>query len=104
MTPKQGNDSAVIIHGVGDVGPRDYPDKYSIDSFAELVLPTLSSADIRMAQCERLYSVRGEPQVVIGEDAHSRCSPDKADVFSECGFDVVSLASNHSLDYGPEVL
>ncbi len=35
---------------------------------------------------------------------HSRVQPHMASVFSDCGFDVVSLASNHAMDWGEDAL
>ncbi len=91
--------SAITLLGCGDVGPIHEP----VDAFAELVKPTLAQADLRFAQVERVYSERGALQVHSG-DAHSRVSPHLASVFSACGFDVVSVASNHAMDWGPDAL
>jgi poly-gamma-glutamate synthesis protein (capsule biosynthesis protein) len=50
-----------------------------------------------------VYSERGALQLHSG-GAHSRVKPEMASVFSDCGFDVVSLASNHAMDWGPDAL
>jgi poly-gamma-glutamate capsule biosynthesis protein CapA/YwtB (metallophosphatase superfamily) len=89
----------VVLLGVGDVGPIHEP----IDQYAALAKDTLAAADIRFGQCERTYSERGALQVHSG-GGHSRCKPHMADIFDICGFDVVSVASNHSMDWGPEPL
>jgi poly-gamma-glutamate synthesis protein (capsule biosynthesis protein) len=91
-------DVATIL-GVGDVGPIHEP----IARYSEHVRPVLSQADIRFAQCERVYSNRGALQLHSG-GAHSRLAPGMASVFTDCGFDVVSLASNHAMDWGPDAL
>ena len=85
--------------GVGDVGPIHEP----MSAYSTLVRPTLEGADIRFAQVERVYSERGALQVHSG-GAHSRVKPHMASVFTDCGFDVVSLASNHAMDWGEEAM
>ena len=83
----------------GDVGPIHEP----IEQYSELVKPVLQAADLRFAQVERVYSTRGEFQL-HSNGAHSRVSPHMISVFSDCGFDVVSLASNHAMDWGGDAL
>ena len=92
-------ENSVILLGVGDVGPIHEP----LDGYSSLVRATLAGADIRFAQVERVYSERGALQVHSGGD-HSRLQPHMASVFSDCGFDVVSLASNHAMDWGEDAL
>lgn len=89
----------ITLLGCGDVGPIHEP----VNRFAELVKPVLAGADLRFAQVERVYSERGAIQVHSG-DMHSRQHPRLAAIFSECGFDVVSLASNHAMDWGPDAM
>jgi poly-gamma-glutamate synthesis protein (capsule biosynthesis protein) len=67
------------------------------------VCDTLSAADIRFAQVERVYSERGGLQPHSG-GGHSRLPPAMASVFTDCGFNVVSVASNHAMDWGGEAL
>jgi len=86
----------------GDVGPVIEP----VDRLAELVLPVLREADFRVAQCERTYSGRGcyqEWKTTPG-GKHARQEPKMASVFQKAGIDVVSLASNHAMDWGYEPL
>jgi poly-gamma-glutamate synthesis protein (capsule biosynthesis protein) len=85
--------------GVGDVGPIHEP----LDKYSKLATETLAKADLRFAQVERVYSKRGALQVHSG-GGHSRLDPRFASVFSDCGFDVVSVASNHAMDWGEEAL
>ncbi|MBI4081164.1 MAG: CapA family protein [Candidatus Lambdaproteobacteria bacterium] len=92
-------DQGVILMGCGDVGPIHEP----MLPYSALVKPTLAAADIRFGQCERVYSERGSLQVHSG-GRHSRLKPHLASVFSDCGFDVVSVASNHAMDWGEEAL
>ncbi|MEL0108082.1 MAG: CapA family protein [Rhodospirillaceae bacterium] len=92
-------DNSVVLYGVGDVGPIHEP----IGKYAKLAAPVLSEADIRFGQCERTYSTRGALQVHSGGE-HSRCEPGLAQVFEDCGFDIVSVASNHAMDWGADAL
>jgi poly-gamma-glutamate capsule biosynthesis protein CapA/YwtB (metallophosphatase superfamily) len=89
----------ITILGCGDVGPIHEP----MEQYSELVRPHLAAADIRFAQVERVYSERGALQLASG-GAHSRVKPHLASVFSDCGFDVVSLASNHAMDWGADAM
>jgi poly-gamma-glutamate capsule biosynthesis protein CapA/YwtB (metallophosphatase superfamily) len=89
---------AVVLLGCGDVGPIHEP----IGPYSELVRDTLASADIRFAQVERVYSDRGELRPHGG--AHGRLPPHMASVITDCGFNVVSVAGNHAMDWGPEPL
>jgi Bacterial capsule synthesis protein PGA_cap len=91
--------AAVTFLGVGDVGPIHEP----IDAYAELVRDVLHRGDIAFAQCERTYSERGSLQV--GSNGHnSRQPPHMASLFEQAGFNVVSMASNHAMDWGPDAL
>ena len=91
--------NTVTLLGVGDVGPLHEP----VAAYSELAKPTLAAADIRFGQVERVYSERGSLQLHSG-GAHSRVKPHMASVFTDCGFDVVSLASNHAMDWGEDAL
>jgi poly-gamma-glutamate capsule biosynthesis protein CapA/YwtB (metallophosphatase superfamily) len=91
--------NSVTLLGCGDVGPLHEP----MAAYSELARTVLAGADIRFAQVERVYSDRGSLQVHSG-GAHSRVKPHMASVFSDCGFDVVSLASNHAMDWGEDAL
>ena len=88
-----------VLLGVGDVGPIHEP----IGGYGELARDTLRMADIRFAQVERVYSERGHLQLHSG-GRHSRCKPAMASIFTDCGFNIVSVASNHAMDWGEEAL
>jgi poly-gamma-glutamate capsule biosynthesis protein CapA/YwtB (metallophosphatase superfamily) len=92
-------DGKLVLLGCGDVGPIHEP----MEAFSTLIRSTLAAADVRIGQCERVYSERGSLQVHSG-GGHSRVSPQMASVFSDCGFDIVSLASNHAMDWGEDAL
>ena len=92
-------DSSIVLLGCGDVGPTKEP----LDGYSTLVRPTLAAADFRFGQVERVYSERGTFQLQ-SDSPHSRVKPHLASVFSDCGFDVLSLASNHAMDWGDDGL
>lgn len=96
-----GNGELVLLAG-GDVAPVIQP----VDLLAELVLPTLEKADFRFMQCERTYSHRGTfPHwVTIPKGEWSRLDPEYATVFRTAKADVISVASNHAMDWGYEPL
>ena len=99
MGERSSDADPISFLAVGDVGPIHEP----ISVYAELVSDTLRAGDIRFAQCERTYSTRGSLQV--GSNGHnSRQPPHMAAVFSEAGFNVVSMASNHAMDWGADSL
>lgn len=90
--------SRSVVCAVGDLGP-DRPDPREL--FAR-VSPVLRSADVTFGQLELPITTRGErvPQV-----RHTSRSPvSTAPALREAGFDVLSLASNHVLDWGPEAM
>jgi poly-gamma-glutamate synthesis protein (capsule biosynthesis protein) len=99
---EKSNSKMMVLAGA-DIGPVVEP----TDQFAELVLPVLREADLRFAQCERTYSERGHSPgwgTGSGGGEHSRLHPRFASIWKTAGIDVASLASNHTMDWGPEAL
>lgn len=96
------NNPTVTLMTGGDIGPVYEP----TEEFAELIAPVLRQADVRLGQCERTYSERGSPpQFSTGPGGqHSRLHPKMAGVWNAAGIDIVSLASNHAMDWGPEAM
>jgi Bacterial capsule synthesis protein PGA_cap len=90
---------AVTLLGCGDVGPIHGP----VEHYGSLVRDSLMAADIRFAQVERVYSTRGALRPHSG-GGHCRLPPAMASVFTDCGFNIVSVASNHAMDWGAEAL
>src|SRR3989304_10423907 len=86
----------------GDIGPVYEPTA----QFADLISPVLRQADLRLGQCERIYSERGvDPQFLYGPSGqHARQHPRMAEVWKAADIDIVSVASNHSMDWGPDAL
>lgn len=68
----------------------------------EGLLQELKAADILMVNNEFPFSDRGEP--MADKQFTFRCSPSYVTALNEMGVDVVSLANNHTLDYGKEAL
>jgi hypothetical protein len=89
----------LVLLAVGDVGPVHEP----MEAYSALARDTLRTGDIRFAQVERVYSELGAFQLHSG-GAHSRVKPALASVFDDCEFDIVSVASNHAMDWGPEAM
>ena len=88
----------IVVLAVGDVWVnRDDP-----DSIFSHVTSTIKSADLSFCQLEINYSERGTivPHARVPMRAHPRNAP----AIRRAGFNVVSFASNHLLDWGPEAL
>ena len=64
------------------------------------IKPTIAAADIAFCQLESTYSNRGSQQQGIA----FRAPPGGAAGLKDAGFDVVSTAGNHCMDYGPDAL
>lgn len=94
----RGVGDGLTLAAVGDVVlAREDP----AGAFAR-VAPLLRDADLRVANCEVPLSNRGMPQHAKHEVLHS--SSQMIAGLVAAGFDVVSLANNHTMDYGPEAL
>ncbi len=89
------NSGKVSVYAVGDIIP-DWPNPESI---VDLALPTLRQADILFGQLEPPLSEKGEPQLFSGYPPRP-FAPEKVSALTHAGFDVVSWASNHTLDRG----
>jgi len=89
----------LTIAAVGDISTGFEPPASGFSHVTE----ALQRADLRFAQCERVYSDRGQFQEQAGS-RHARQSPRYASAFKEAAFDIVSIASNHSGDWGPEAV
>jgi hypothetical protein len=87
----------LVVLGCGDVGAVHGP----VDGYSTLIRPVLAVGDIRFANCERVYSDRGTLNLHGGHH-HTRVKPQMASIFSDCGFDVLSVANNHAMDWGPD--
>lgn len=90
------DEASVLLIGVGDIHV-ERPEGETIFSH---VAPYLQSADLVFANSEQLYSTAGAPA------RPHPCSrrADGADMAAASGFDVISFANNHSMDWGPDCL
>lgn len=68
--------------------------------FAQIT-PLLQQADITVGNIESAIGDTGTP---AAKSYTFRAPPEAANVLALAGFDIVSLANNHALDYGPEAL
>src|SRR5689334_9992974 len=74
------------------------------DLFSEEVQAAFAMADLRVLNLECCVSARGRPWEALGKPFHFRAPPAAVDVLTCLGADCVTLANNHSLDFGREAL
>lgn len=92
------NQEKVTICAVGDISPnRDKP-----ESIFAHTAPILREADIAFGQLETLLSERGTSQLHMPHGL--RAHPKNVAALTYAGFDVVSFASNHTLDWSDDAL
>jgi poly-gamma-glutamate synthesis protein (capsule biosynthesis protein) len=63
------------------------------------IAPVLSHADLTVVNLETAITDRGAP--VVGKNFHFRSPASVFDALRAAGVDVVNMANNHALDYGP---
>ena len=87
----------VTLVAVGDVGPnRAHPEEVF-----DLTRSILRGGDITFGQLEANLSLRGTEQLGLPSSvAHPRL----AKVFADAGFNIMSFASNHTLDFSEEAM
>ena len=78
----------------------DRTEASGIDPF-RFIEPALGSADLAVVNSEMAISDRGAP---LEKQYVFRAPPSAARRIASAGIDVVSLANNHAMDYGPEAL
>lgn len=83
----------------GDV-LMDRSEPSGVDPF-EFIEPALDSADLAAVNSEMAISDRGVP---LDKQYVFRAPPSAARRIASAGIDVVSLANNHAMDFGPEAL
>jgi poly-gamma-glutamate synthesis protein (capsule biosynthesis protein) len=64
------------------------------------IAPALSGADLTVVNLETAVTRGGAP--VPGKNYHFRSPAESFDALKAAGVDVVAMANNHALDYGPE--
>lgn len=105
------NNEPIILTFAGDVNldEASYPVK-KYDSkgkdiakcLSKDVLKEMREADIMMLNNEFAYSKRGTK--TPDKSYTFLADPSRVDILKEMGVDIVSLANNHALDYGPDAL
>ena len=107
VTPSQAESKRLVIAAVGDImldgSAREIMREQGYDYAFDKMRPWLQKADIAFGNLEGPLTDRGEP--APDKKYLFRSPPAKvADALKAAGFDIVSLANNHSLDYGSEGL
>ncbi len=103
--------SPVVLGFAGDVNLDENSDpvaKYDSSGedisacFSNDLLKEMQSADVMMLNNEFSYSTRGTKSA--NKSYTFRADPKRVDILKQMGVDIVSLANNHALDYGPDAL
>lgn len=82
---------------------RQYDNNGGIEGLIEEpLLAQLLNSDITMVNQEFPFSERGTP--MEGKSYTFQAPPSRVSILKELGIDIVSLANNHTLDYGREAL
>jgi poly-gamma-glutamate synthesis protein (capsule biosynthesis protein) len=89
-------DKEIVLYAVGDVAPN----RKDPQSMFRHVSGFLKQGDIRFCQLETNLSTRGTP--LPQARLPMRTHPNSARALKDCGFEVVSFASNHCMDFGQE--
>ncbi len=76
--------------------------KYGYDYLFDGISEIMAGADLTFLNLETPLSTRGRPQT--DKKYVFRTDPAAASAMATAGIDVVSLANNHIMDYGPEAL
>ena len=85
---------AIIFIGVGDI----IIDREKPETIFRYVEDVLRSADITYANCDQAYADKGTPNPAQASYSTSKNIP----ALLHTGIDAISLANNHSLDWGVE--
>lgn len=86
----------LLFRAVGDVRV----DREDPDSLMKFVAPVLNDSDITFGQLEASYSTRG--QIAVNLTPGFRADPKLVPSLRHAGITCMSVASNHSHDYGPD--
>ena len=82
----------------GDVGPK----REQAEEVFDLTRSILQEGDITFGQLESCLSLRGTQQLHMGLGSIGH--PRNAKIMADAGYNVMSFASNHTLDYSEEAL
>lgn len=96
----------ITVVAVGDItiGSNLTPtiEKHGARIFFEGTSPIIQSADVATASINTSISERGEPDA--RRELRFRAAPDLARAIANAGFDVVSIATPHIMDFGIQAL
>jgi hypothetical protein len=84
------------------VARYDRESKGILGGLSKDLVEEMNAADIMMLNNEFAYSTRGTK--TPDKSYTFRADPSRVDILHEMGVDIVSLANNHALDYGPDAL
>lgn len=96
--------NTLVIHLVGDVGPRRIEHGERPEGLFEASASKLKDADILFGHLERAFSTRGSVQYHSANQYVSRVYPDNIRALTFAGFTIMSLASNKIMGWGPDPL
>lgn len=98
--PATGNGRPVTIAFAGDVNFQNQLDavRSSPSSVLAAIAPTLSAADLTMVNLEAALGTGGAPQP---KEFTFQVPAQALDALSAAGVDVVTMANNHGMDFGP---
>ncbi|MCY4401421.1 MAG: CapA family protein [Candidatus Poribacteria bacterium] len=104
LQPSHGDTEEITVIAIGDitVGSNLTPtiEKQGAGVFFEGTASVIQSADIATASLNTSISERGEPDP--SRELRFRAVPDLARALSNAGFDAISLATPHIMDFGFE--
>ncbi len=80
----------------------DAEDKDINGCFSDEILEEMNTVDIMMLNNEFAYSIRGTEEQ--DKSYTFRADPSRVEILQKMGVDIVSLANNHALDFGPDAL
>lgn len=83
-----------IFIATGDVGPN----RPNPDEMFDQVRPVLQSADLVFGQLEPCVAASGTP--ACQPRLPMRCRPEMTEAIERAGYDVISFATNHCMDWG----
>ncbi len=98
------DDNTFLLHAVGDVSPRRIDYGEAPESLFAKVAEKIQEADISLCQLECNLSTKGGLQYRHYVTWYGRARPENVKSLVHAGFTLVTHASNHSFDYGPEAL
>jgi len=98
------DDNTVLLYAVGDVSPRRIDYGEAPESLFAQVADKIKEADISLCQLECSLSTKGGLQYRSYVTWYGRAHPDNVKSLAHAGFTLVTHATNHCFDYGPDSL